>query len=371
MKRLAVMEFYLLTAKRTLTESTGAIEMRATTRKQYKATLAQIAKLNGVEVEDLSSKFAVDPTVEQKLEEKVQDSSEFLSKINVIGVSEQEGEKLGMGIGPSIASTTDTDAQDRQTQDPTGLDKDSYRCEQTNFDTHIGYKKLDAWAKFPNFQQMIRDVILKRIALDRLMIGWNGISRAATSDRVANPLLQDVNVGWLQEARVKASERILTEIVNESGVIQVGEGGDYANLDALVFDMAGSLLDPWYTEDTELVCIMGRELLADKYFPMIGSHGETPTESRALDMIISAKRVGGLQAVRVPYFPSRSLAITRLDNLSLYYQEGTRRRTILDNAKRDRIEDYQSVNEDYVIEDLGGFCASENIVLPNGAGGWS
>ena len=345
--------------------------MRKDTREKFNRYVARQALLNGIPAHDVSTKFTVDPTVEQVLEEKVQESSEFLKRVNITGVSEQEGEKLGLGIGSSIAGTTDTDAQDRQTQDPTSLDKDSYRCEQTNFDTHLKYSKMDAWAKFRDFQSRIRNVILRRIGIDRMIIGWNGTSRAVTSDRVANPLLQDVNKGWLQHARDKAVERVLSEVVAASGVVQVGTDGDYANLDAMVFDITGALLDPWYTEDTGLVCIMGRELLADKYFPMIESHAETPTEVRALDMIISGKRVGGLPAVRVPFFPARSLVVTRLDNLSVYWQEGTRRRTILDNAKRDRVEDYQSVNEAYVIEDLGGFCAVENIVLPNGAGGWA
>lgn len=46
-------------------------------------------------------------------------------------------------------------------------------------------------------------------------------------------------------------------------------------------------------------------------------------------MIISQKRIGGLQAVRAPYFPDNALLITRLDNLSIYWQNETRRRHIL------------------------------------------
>ncbi|MEJ1390149.1 MAG: phage major capsid protein, P2 family [Candidatus Sedimenticola sp. (ex Thyasira tokunagai)] len=343
--------------------------MRKNTRVAFNAYKQQLATLNGVD--DVTEKFAVDPTIEQKLEDRMQENSEFLGKINIVGVPEQSGEKLGLGTGSSIAGTTDTNVQDRETTDPTDLDQKGYHCHQTNFDTHVRYAKLDMWAKFPDFQQRMRDAILRQIGRDRMMIGFNGTSRAATSNRAANPLLQDVNVGWLQEARVNNAARVLDEVVNASGVVRVGADGDYALLDSLVFDVTGSLLEPWYAEDTELVVIMGRELLADKYFPLIESHGGTPTESRALDMMISAKRVGGLQAARVPFFPSRAMAITRLDNLSVYWQEGTRRRTIEDNAKRDRVEDYNSVNEDYVIEDMGGFAMVENIVLPDGQGGWA
>ncbi|SOZ49250.1 hypothetical protein CBM2615_A120108 [Cupriavidus taiwanensis] len=100
-------------------------------------------------------------------------------------MTEQEGDKVGLGVSGPVASTTDTSAQDRQTSDIAALDDRGYRCEQTNSDTHITYRMLDAWAKFPDFQTRIRDAILRRQALDRIMIGFNGLSRAATSNRAA------------------------------------------------------------------------------------------------------------------------------------------------------------------------------------------
>ncbi|MOA21384.1 Phage major capsid protein, P2 family [compost metagenome] len=126
--------------------------------------------------------------------------------------------------------------------------------------------------------------------------------------------------------------------------------------------MVNDLLEPWYQDDTELVVICGRTLLSDKYFPIINKD-QAPTEQLAADVVMSQKRIGGLPAVRVPYFPDGKLLITRLDNLSLYWQEGTRRRTVEDNAKRDRIENYESVNDAYVIEDLGCAALAENITL--------
>ena len=41
------------------------------------------------------------------------------------------------------------------------------------------------------------------------------------------------------------------------------------------------------------------------------------------------------------------------------------------NPKRDRIEDYQSVNEAYVIEDYGKCALIDGITVPDGAGGWA
>lgn len=342
--------------------------MDKNTRQQYNAYLRRQAELNGLPLDAELGKFAVEPSVEQKLESAVQESSSFLGKINIIGVRDQVADKLGLGVSGPIAGRTDTTAADRDTRDVHALSEHRYQCMQTNFDTHVRYAILDAWAKNPDFQQRLSAQIVKRIALDRLMIGWNGTSAAATTNLVANPLLQDVNVGWLQNVRTDRPANVIDEVVALSGQVRVGANGDYANLDALVFDMVNSLIASWYQEAPGLVVILGRELMADKYFPLIEAHGATPTEANALDMMISAKRVGGLQAVTVPFFPARAVAITTLDNLSIYYQNGTRRRHIMDNPKRDRIETYESVNEAYVVEDYDAFALCENIVFPDGAG---
>ena len=45
------------------------------------------------------------------------------------------------------------------------------------------------------------------------------------------------------------------------------------------------------------------------------------------------------------------------------WQEGSRRRTIVDNAKRDQIENYESSNDAYVIEDYGCVAFAEHIEL--------
>lgn len=332
--------------------------MKNHTRLAFNSYLATIAEINGIP--DATVQFTANPSVQQKLEQHIQESSEFLIKINNIGVTEQAGEKIGLGIGGPIASTTDTSSTDRTTSDPTTLDNAGYICTKTDSDTHIKYSKLDAWAKFPDFQTKIRDLIIKRNALDIMCIGFNGTSRAATSNKSTNPLLQDVNIGWLQKYRNDAPARVMTGGTT-AGHIKIGaSGSDYKTLDALVFDAVNNLIDPWYREDTELVAIMGRDMLSDKYFPLVNSI-QVPTEQMAADLIISQKRMGGLQAVRAPYFPQGKLFITRLDNLSRYYQEGARRRTILENPKRDQIENYESSNDAFVVEDYGLGCLLENI----------
>ncbi|TCP13759.1 P2 family phage major capsid protein [Crenobacter luteus] len=336
--------------------------MRNTTRQQYNKYLSAIAQLNGVDIDAVISKFSVDPTVQQTLESKVQESSAFLKAVNIMGVTEQEGEALGLGISGPIAGTQNTDDGERQTRDVLALDGTGYRCEQTNYDTHVKYATLDSWAKFPDFQTRLRDAIVQRIALDRMMIGFNGVSRAATSNRTANPLLQDVNIGWLQKLRSTAPQRWMKEGAT-AGKIKVGATGDYKTLDALVYDAVSNLIEPWFREDTQLVAITGRQLMADKLFPLVNTI-QAPTEQKAAqDLIVSQKRLGNQQAVQVPFFPANAILITRLDNLSIYWQEGSQRRSVIDNPKRDRIETYQSSNDGFLLEDYGCAALIENIEL--------
>ncbi len=333
--------------------------MQNHTRLAYNAYVQAIAKLNNVD--DASLKFSVAPSVQQTLEKRIQESSEFLGKVNIVPVTEQKGEKLGLGVTGTIAGTKDTTQGPRTPNDPTNLAGKDYECTQTNFDTAFRYNKLDMWAKFPNFQTQLRDVIVKQQALDRIMIGFNGTSRAPTSNRAANPLLQDVNKGWLQKYREEAPERVMKEGAH-AGEVRVGAaaGADYANLDALVFDATNNLIDPVHAENTDMVVICGRALLADKYFPIINKEQDN-TEKLAADIIISQKRIGGLPAVRVPFFPADKLMITPLSNLSIYYQEGARRRNLKDEPESDRIANYESSNDAYVVEDLGAGCLVENI----------
>ncbi len=321
--------------------------MRNDTRKQYTGYLETQAKLNAIA--SATTQFNVQPSIQQKLETKLQESSAFLSKINIIGVDELKGEKIGLSITRPVASRTDTSGSGtRKTVDPTTLGKEGYECVQVNYDTHIRYAKLDAWAKFKDFQTRFSGAIVERCALDRIMIGFNGTSAATDTDIAQNPLLQDVAKGWLQHIRENAAQRVM------SGLSWGHADADYKTLDGLVFD-AVQLIEPVHQDDPNLVAIVGRDLMHDKLFPLVDDQ-DAPTEKLAADIVISQKRLGGLPAVKVPYFPAGTVLVTTLDNLSIYYQNGARRRHVKDVPERDRVETYESSNDAWVVEDFG-LCA--------------
>lgn len=342
--------------------------MRNDTRKHFNNFLANQAALNGVA--SAVEKFAIDPTVQQRLENKIQETSEFLNSINIVPVTEMEGEKLALGVTGPVASRTNTENKDRQTRDLKDLKAQRYRCERINYDTHIRYQTMDMWAKFKDFQIRLSRAILERCALDRIMVGFNGVSAAADTDLVANPLGQDIAKGWLQGLREAAPENVLSEGAAAAGKVKVGQDANglklaaahYGTLDGMVYDTIKKMLDPWHVGAADLVCITGRDMMHDKLFPLVDSQ-KAPSEKLAADIVVSQRRLGGLQVVEVPHFPESAILITSLKNLSIYYQEGARRRAVIDNPKRDRVETYESSNDAFVIEDLGKACLIENIEL--------
>ena len=342
--------------------------MRNETRQKFNEFTGQVAKLNAIT--SAMVQFNVQPSVQQTLETKMQESVAFLSMINMVPVDELKGQKVGIGISSTIAGRTNTDSKDRQPNNPAALYDHNYECAQTNYDTMIGYAQLDSWAKFPDFQVRIRDAIITRQGLDRIMIGWHGTSAEADTDRNANPLLQDVNKGWLQHIRTDAPAQVMSEGTVGSGKIYVDVAdGDYKNLDALVFDAVNELIKPWFQDDTELVVICGRKLLSDKYFPIINDASDNQNKL-AGQVLVSQKQIGGLKAVRVPFFPDNAMLITKLSNLSIYWQDGARRRHIEEEPKRNRIVNYESSNDAYVVEDYDCVALVENIVMgPNPAPG--
>lgn len=333
--------------------------MRNETRIKFNGYLEQVAKLNGIT--SAIVKFNVLPSVQQSLETAIQESSDFLGRINIIGVSEQEGEAILLGVNGPIAGRTNTAGGNRRNPaDRSALGKDAYSCKQTNFDSSFPYALIDAWAKFPDFQPRLTAAIAQRQALDRIMIGFNGTSAAAATDIGANPLLQDVNIGWLQKIRTGAPDRVLDEVVAASGKVTVGATGDYKTLDGIVFD-AVQMLEPWHRSRPDLVVMVSRDLLHNKLLAAVEKGAASNQEENASDEIVTKARLGGLPIVDAPFFPAGTVLVTTLSNLSIYFQEGARRRHVKDEPEYDRIADYQSSNDAYVIEDFGLVALVENI----------
>ncbi|EPM9441100.1 P2 family phage major capsid protein, partial [Escherichia coli] len=219
------------------------------TRNKLGRYMAQQASLNNIPVSALVSRFTVEPAVQQRFENASKESTEFTKRINVIGVTDQKGEKILLDTTGPIARTNSSydGIKRRNPNNVIDMKSHQYQCEQVNYDTFISYPQLDTWAAHSDFQSRIGTQIARQVALDRIMIGFNGTSHAYESDFHTNKLLQDVNVGWLEHIRTDASERVMNDVTLTSRNMDntVAHAGKYANADALVQDARSSLLDEW------------------------------------------------------------------------------------------------------------------------------
>ncbi|MCE7576175.1 phage major capsid protein, P2 family [Aliivibrio fischeri] len=337
--------------------------MKEKTKKLVAAYAATVAKQNGVE--DATEKFSVTPTATQKIIAQMRESNWFLKKINIVTVTNQKGEALGLGVTGMIASRTNTKAgKKRKTKSVFNMEAMPYMCEQTNFDSHIRYDQLDAFAHLKGFNAIISNQTREQIDANKITIGFYGTSCAPDTDAAANPNGEDVNKGWFQGIRDNNPDAMLNK-GSVAGEIRIGEGnetkglGDFINLDLAVMNVKG-LLGDVCANDADLVAIIGTDLLSYDKAKFYAKHGNTPSEKAHIEDRQVIGTYGGLPAFAVPGFPATGILVTSFKNLSLYIQEGSIRRSVAKkNDEMDQIDNFESMNMAYVIEHLEKVAAIE------------
>ena len=344
--------------------------MKTQSKKLFTAMMAVMATTYGVP--SVSEEFSVVPSVAQKLQDAITQEVDFLNRINIVPVDELKGQKVLGGVSNLVGKRTNTDTTDRQTQDLLSLGEQNYELFFTEFDVHLKYSQIDSWAKFPDFQERYGKWVRKAIAHARIRTGWYGTSAAAVTDPGANPMGEDVNIGWLQLLRdYKSGKQWFTEGATP-GEIRFGEGGDFKNLDSAVHAVK-QMINPIHRGASDLVCIVGEDLVAEEKAALYESLGRKPSEKERVEKEVVSKVYAECPLVAdVPNFPPRGLLVTSLDNLSIYYQADSWRRNVQENPKRSRVDDYNSVNEGYVVDDEEKAAGWEfdNVTMPDGAGGW-
>ena len=341
--------------------------MKKRTSQLFVAVLAGMATNYGVA--SMSEQFNVEPTIEQKLYDGVYESAEFLQMINTAFVDDIVGQSVIMSVNGGVtgrAGVENDDSKERQTRDVSGLKAREYRCEPVECDVHITWQKMDQWSKFPDFANRYRNHVKQAIALDIIKICWKGTTAAAATNLATYPMLEDVNIGWLQHVRNDAPERAISEGAT-AGEIRIGAGGDYENLDQAVHDLIQAI--PQHKR-VGLVAIIGDELLAHDKNKLYAKQAHTPSEKTKIELQQVIETYGGLPTYKVPFFPERGIVVTSFDNLSHYVQEGSTRTHVEDNHKKKRVEDFQSRNDCYYVEDLEkiAFFESANVKWPNADG---
>ena len=338
-------------------------DMKPETRKHFNAMYCSIEEHYGIS--DIQKQYAIKEGHAVTLNDRVQNSSDFLSKINMTSVDDMIGTAMHLGVYDMIASRTDTNTDDREPQDASEFESLTYQCHQTNWDVCLPYKKIDALARHKDFRQRYSNFVTRQIALDRIRVGFHGQSAAKTTDKKSCPNGEDINLGWLKLLSQYCPANYLTQWA-ETDQIKLGLGGDYKNVDALVYDVY-SMIAERHTTGNEVV-IIGRELISYDTTRVINAYAGDPQKKQ--DIVFLNQTYAGLQSIVVPSFPARGVFVTDLANLSLYWLATGMRRQTHDNAKRDRIEEYISSDDAYMIESPQSCAAihAAHVVIENDAG---
>ncbi|MBC17042.1 MAG: phage major capsid protein, P2 family [Desulfovibrio sp.] len=328
--------------------------MEVTTREMYQQLCDSMGESYGVQ--NVHQQFAVEPSIQQELQDKIIEQSEFLQLINGnVPVRDMKGQVIYGSANSSVLSRTDTSGNgERVPANVLGLDPKGYELHKTNGDVALPYATMDSWSMFPDLSTRYTRYVQEAIANGKEIIGWYGETVAITTDKATFPMLQDVNKGWMQYMRENNPAHIIKEGVPASGVIKIGPGGDYTNLDHAVSDM--KRLIPRHKRK-DLIVLVGDELVSEEHTQLMEAIGMDPQNKVLAKSAMST--IGGLSWMTPSNFPSRGLVVTPLKNLSIYTQKGSWRRHLKDNPSKDRVEDFNSFNEGYVVEDVEAFVALE------------
>lgn len=316
-----------------------------------------VAKQN--DVDDVTEKFNVSPNATQKVVAQIRESNWFLRKVNIVPVSNQKGEAIGLGVTGMIASRTNTKTgNERKTKAVYNMISMPYLCEKVDFDSHIRYEQLDAFAHFPNFNKLITSQTREQIDMNKVTIGFYGKSCAVNTNAETHPNGEDVCKGWFQAIRDHNANAMLVQGKTPSE-IRIGEGGDFVNLDLTVMNVKGLLGDECVNA-TDLVALIGSDLLSYDKAKFYAAHGNTPSEKSLIEDKQVIGTYGGLPALCPPSFPPTGIMVTSLKNLSIYIQKDSIRRSVaIKNDKLDQIENFESMNMAYVVEQLKKAAAIE------------
>jgi P2 family phage major capsid protein len=331
-------------------------------RKELDQLFFNTAQAFGVPVVDpkVGQNYAATPSVAQTIYDKVVlDGNAFLQQINVIPVSDIKGEKVGLSLTGRVARRTNTANSERTPNALANTDAHTYECFKTEFDVALKYSQIDSWAKFKDFADRYMKAVRRAIANDILQTGWTGTSAAAATNIVTNPLLQDLNIGWLQLIRAfNGGSQYVTG--TELAPIQLG-GTDFNNLDVLAH-AARQKLAPEYRHSPDLVVLLGSDIQAYQEETYYELNGNKPSEKALLGGQIT-KGYAGMPSMSPPFIPDGTLVVTPLSNFSVYYQDTSVRRLQKDKPEKDEVQEFNTVNLGYVVEEETAAALIDNITL--------
>lgn len=324
---------------------------------------------------DASVLFTVEePAVQQRLDTAIQESSDFLKRVNMVGVPDLKGEKLEMDIKGPVSGRVARRGP-RPKKDPVNIDASRYELNEVQRDVEITWRRLDTFkGSFRDFYKKWRTLVVKQRAHDILMTAWNGQFVNPITDLEAYPELQDNAIGWIQQVMNHAPEKILgLKQDGSADEIRVGPGaGDngFENMDELVMALNG-LIHKTQRGRSDIHAICGDDLVTDSYLKMYASFVE-PEQKPMIDLYITGNRFGRRPIAESAHFPQRGVFLTPFKNLSRYTQLGSLRMKVKDDDESMALFDYYYAYEDFPVEMFETVAAvnPDSISLKNKKGEW-
>lgn len=305
--------------------------------------------------------FTVTPSAAQNMEQRLQkDASWFYQEISLIPTERQSGQVIQLESNSLIGGTVDTLNDNRRIpKNINSMYANTYDCITMYWDTAIKHDVIDAWSFLPDFPNIYNRNKRRAIANSRIACGFNGRQRLVQSNLTANPLLQDVNEGWLFKLENFNNASQYIDLTAQG--IQIG-GTDIPNLDLAVFETK-SKLGEQFLEMDGLVAIVSLNLLLMAEGQFYADQGSDPRKKLANEQVaIRAKRnYAGLPTWSVPYFPSNTILVTYPKNLQIYYLAKGITRIQRDNPDYDQVEDFLRMKEDYAIGEYFAAGLMNNI----------
>ncbi|EBC0374380.1 P2 family phage major capsid protein, partial [Salmonella enterica] len=145
---------------------------------------------------DASRYFSLNNPQENALRLALLESVEFLDMLTCLDVDQLSGQVISVGSSVLHTGRSESGRFIRQV----GVDGNDYSLVETDSCAALRWDLLSVWAnagKDENeFYNLVQAFTTQAFALDMLRIGFNGKSRAKTTDPEANPNGEDVNIGW-------------------------------------------------------------------------------------------------------------------------------------------------------------------------------
>ena len=321
------------------------------------------SEMHGISVEAIEegAHFSLEADREVEWLTAVQNSNEFLAKIDVDTCDAQVVDHLS-GEDMDLASgRTDTESEDRKTTDLAGLSDIRYTAETTQHDTHISFSQYNNWARRNRnlFQRYISEKRAASKGNDMLKIAWHGEKVSKKTDKKANPLGQDVNIGFIQRIKTHYPQN---HIDGATEAITIGKGGTYLSLDAAVIAMK-AMIPKHLQNDLELYA--SDEFFIDRDMKLVEKATITEAGDRSLQKVFTTV-AGGIHAETPPFFPEGTLLLTSPKNLAIRTQEGSINVGMVKNHPRSREEFYHEANEFYAVKNYEKAVVLVNVKVADG-----